>query len=115
MSTYSEKFATLLAPEKKDHLITVPHRFLLLVYVCCLTNVRDSFCQMSKRFAGVKTYLIIVYKLQHPSRCRIWVIRIFGSFLLFKIHINRGGARMVIFSLLGGANHTNLCKNLIKI
>ena len=27
----------------------------------------------------------------------------------------RSGARMAIFSLLGGANHTNLYKNLIKI
>jgi len=29
--------------------------------------------------------------------------------------MDRGGARMTIFSLLGGANHTNLYKNLIKI
>ena len=27
----------------------------------------------------------------------------------------RGGARMAFFSLLGGTNHTNLYKNLIKI
>ena len=29
--------------------------------------------------------------------------------------LRRGGVRMAIFSLLGGANHTNLYKNLIKI
>ena len=31
------------------------------------------------------------------------------------MHSTRGGARNLFFSLLGGANHANLYKNLIKI